>query len=78
MMTVNIHEAKTHLSRLLEAVARGDELVIAKAGKPVARLVPITPNRDRAPGFLKGKIRIARDFDAALSAELLATFEGSR
>lgn len=75
---MNIHDAKTHLSRLLEAVARGDELVIAKAGKPVARLVPIKASLARKPGFLKGKIRIARDFDEQLSDEELAAFEGAR
>lgn len=59
-------------------MARGEELIIAKAGKPVARLVPIEPKRDRAPGFLKGKIRIGRDFDAPLADAELATFEGGR
>ncbi|OGQ21054.1 MAG: hypothetical protein A2138_14005 [Deltaproteobacteria bacterium RBG_16_71_12] len=78
MTTVNIHFAKTHLSRLLEAVARGDELVIAKAGTPIARLVPIRPERARRPGFLKGKIRIARDFDAPITDAELAGFEGGR
>ena len=63
---VNVHEAKTHLSRLLEEVARGEEIVIGKAGKPVARLVPYTvPNREpRKPGALKGKIRLAPDWDS--------------
>lgn len=75
--TVNIHEAKTHLSRLLDEVSAGKELVIAKAGKPVARLVPIKPVRPvRKPGFLKGKIKIAEDFDAPLPDDLLDLFEG--
>jgi prevent-host-death family protein len=62
--TVNIHEAKTHLSRLLEQVRNGEEVVIAKAGKPVARLVAIDrrPAR-RVPGMDKGKVIIHPDFD---------------
>jgi len=74
---VNIHEAKTNLSRLLDRVAEGGEVVIAKAGKPVAKLVPIAPaKRVRKPGFLKGKIKIAADFDAPLPPDLLDAFEG--
>ena len=65
MDVTNIHEAKTHLSRLLERVAGGEEIIIARAGKPVARLVPfkesLKPNRK--PGSLKGKIWISPDFD---------------
>ena len=74
--TVNIHEAKTHLSRLVAEVAAGDEIVIARAGKPVARLVPLAaallPKR---LGLLKGKVRVPDDFDAPLSDEVLAGFE---
>ncbi|WP_011296090.1 type II toxin-antitoxin system Phd/YefM family antitoxin [Cupriavidus necator] len=77
MQTVNIHEAKTHLSRLIEEVAAGDEVVIAKAGKPVVRLVPfVTPKPPRRLGGLQGKIRTADDFDAPLAEDLLAAFEG--
>lgn len=77
MTTINIHEAKTHLSRLVDEAGAGKDLVIAKAGKPVARLVALTPPRPkRTPGFLKGKIRIAKDFDAPLPVELLDAFEG--
>jgi prevent-host-death family protein len=77
MTTVNIHEAKTHLSRLLEDVEGGAELVIARAGKPIARLVPMKSKRARRkPGFLKGKLRIGRDFDAALPNAILDAFEG--
>jgi prevent-host-death family protein len=77
MRTINIHEAKTHLSRLVEEVSAGEELTIAKAGKPLARLVPIKPPKQvRTPGFLKGKMRIASDFDAPLPSELLDAFEG--
>ena len=77
MRTINIHEAKTHLSRLVEEVSVGEELTIAKAGKPMARLVPIKPAKLlRKPGFLKGKIKIAKDFDAPLPQEWLDAFEG--
>jgi len=74
---VNIHEAKTHLSKLVERAAAGSEIVIAKAGKPVAKLVPLTPTtRVRKLGALKGKIKIPDDFDAPLPDEVLADFEG--
>ena len=73
----NVHEAKTHLSRLLEEVERGADVVIARAGKPLARLVPIR-SPARKPGFLKGRIRIADDFDAPLPTKILAAFEGRR
>ncbi len=71
MKTVNIHQAKTHLSRLVEDVRAGEEIVIAKAGKPVARLVPLDrPAAPRRPGALKGRVRIAADFDAPLPPEI--------
>ena len=77
MRQVNIHQAKTQLSQLLEDVARGDEIVIAKAGKPIARLVAITDtNQPRRRGLLKGRIVVATDFDAPLPAEVLDSFEG--
>ena len=77
MQTVNIHDAKTHLSRLVDEVARGREIVIAKAGKPVARLVPLAARpRKKQFGLLKGRIRIPADFDAPLPDEVLALFEG--
>ncbi len=74
--TVNIHEAKTHLSRLLEQVRMGEEVIIAKAGKPVARLVAVSekPKR-RVPGTARGQIWIADDFDAPLPPELQEFFE---
>jgi len=74
--TVNIHEAKTHLSRLLEQVRLGEEVIIAKAGKPVARLVAVSekPKR-RVPGTARGQIWIADDFDAPLPPELQEFFE---
>lgn len=77
LYTVNIHEAKTHLSRLVDEVSAGKELVIAKAGKPMAKLVPIKAVKPkRKPGFLKGKIKISQDFDAPLPEDLLAVWEG--
>lgn len=60
----NVHEAKTHLSRILELVESGDEVVISRAGRPVARLVPIHRGAHRASyGSLRGKVRIHEDFD---------------
>ncbi|MGE5307078.1 MAG: type II toxin-antitoxin system Phd/YefM family antitoxin [Alphaproteobacteria bacterium] len=77
MDQVNIHQAKTQLSRLVDRVAGGEEIIIAKSGKPVARLVPYAPKRAaRRPGAMRGKIRIKKNFDAPLPKELLASFEG--
>jgi prevent-host-death family protein len=74
---VNVHEAKTHLSRLLEDVAAGAEVVIAKAGKPVARLVPVEAGpRPKRLGLLRGRIKVPADFNAPLSPEELTDFEG--
>jgi len=75
MRTVNIHEAKTHFSKLVNAVINGDEIVIAMAGKPVAKLGPIRKKSLRKFGVLKGKMKLAADFDAPLSDDLLAEFE---
>lgn len=75
--TVNIHEAKTHLSRLVDDVAAGAEVIIAKAGKPMARLIPIVaPVKKKKLGLLKGKVKIAADFNAPLADDVLASFEG--
>ena len=71
----NVHEAKTHLSRLLERVAGGEDVVIAKAGKPVARLVPATGPGKRVLGKDKGQVLIAEDFDAPLPDDILSSFE---
>lgn len=77
MTTVNIHEAKTHLSKLVEEVMHGKIIIIAKAGKPAAKLVPITSSKPkRKPGALKGKIKIASDFNDSLPSEILDFFEG--
>ncbi len=74
--TYNIHEAKTHLSRLLEQMAGGEDVIIARAGVPVARLVPvILPPGERPLGTEQGRIRVADDFDAPLPPEILASFE---
>jgi prevent-host-death family protein len=74
---VNVHQAKTHLSKLLERVASGEEITIAKAGKPVARLVPVRPVERLLGPDAGGDFYIADDFDAPLSADELALFEGS-
>jgi len=75
-MQINIHEAKTHFSRLLSKVESGEEITIAKAGKPVARLVPISLHiAKRIPGTAKGKIMIADNFDDPLPPDVLRAFE---
>ena len=72
---VNIHSAKTHLSQLLGRVMKGEEIVIAKAGKPVARLVPERPNAaKRVPGVDKGKLWISDDFDSMSERDLSAWY----
>lgn len=77
-ITVSVGEAKTHLSRLLARVRLGEEVIIAKAGKPVARLVAIDekPQR-RTPGSARGQVWIAPDFNVPLSPDVLAAFETS-
>lgn len=76
MATVNIHEAKTHLSRLLERVRQGEEIVVAKAGTPVAKLVPYAPAapKPREPGSARGQIVIHDNFDDPLPDDLLDEF----
>lgn len=77
MSIVNMHEAKTHLSRLVERAAAGEEIIIAKNGKPMAKLIPVTPDLSpRVPGSMRGQIWIAEDFDDELPADLLAAFYG--
>jgi len=76
---VGVYAAKTHLSRLLDRAARGEEVVITRNGKPIARLVPVQRRRGpRKLGALRGKVRVAADFDAPLPKETLALFEGVR
>ena len=76
--TVNIHAAKTHLSRLVERAARGEEILIARAGRPVARLGPLRPSRPKRLGVLRGRIVISDDFDAPLPRHLLEAFYGGK
>jgi prevent-host-death family protein len=74
--TYNVHEAKTHLSALLEQVAGGEDVIIARAGVPVARLVPVViPTEERPLGSERGQISLADDFDAPLPTDTLESFE---
>lgn len=76
---VNIYEAKTNLSRLVEQAAAGEEIIIAKAGKPLARLSPLRDGKGpRKPGCLAGRFQVSDDFDAPLPDDLLDAFEGKR
>jgi prevent-host-death family protein len=77
MKTINIQSAKTHLSRLVEEAVAGTEIILAKAGKPLVRLTPVQPDvSPRKPGAWKGKVRMAKDFNAE-DEEVTALFEGS-
>ena len=76
MRTVNIHAAKTHLSRLVEDAAAGEEIVIAKAGKPIARLCPLPQSKPRRKlGILDGKFEVPDDFDTLDEEEIRRLFE---
>lgn len=77
--TVSLYEAKTQLSRLVDRAAGGEEIVIAKSGRPRARLVPLEDTRPlRVPGKGKGKWRVGRDFDAPLPDSVVRDFEADR
>jgi prevent-host-death family protein len=77
MPVVNVHQAKTHLSRLLERVQGGEEIVIGKSGKPIAKIVPFKPEAaPRKPGFLKGKVKIRKNFDDPLPDDVMKMFYG--
>ena len=77
MPIVNIYEAKTRLSKLVELAASGEDVIIGRAGKPVARLTCLrSPKRSIRFGALKGKVRLAQDFDAPLPDAVQAIFEG--
>ena len=77
MAIVNIHEAKTHFSKLVDKAMHGEEIIIGKSGKPVVKLIAIQNKKPkRVPGVLKGQITISDDFDAPLSAAILEEFEG--
>ena len=76
MEIINIHEAKTHLSRLLERVANGEQIIIGKAGKPIAKLTAYqSADGPRQPGLWKGRVVIARDFDS-LPPDVVKAFAG--
>lgn len=78
MHLINMHQAKTQFSKLVESAMNGEEVIIAKSGKPVVKLVPISSKKPkRRLGVLKGKIKVADDFDAPLSEDILGEFEGS-
>jgi len=74
-MEVNVHEAKTHLSKLLKRVAAGEEIIISKAGKPIAKLTPMRDRRLRRFGIDEGVFEVPEDFDATLPEEVLQAFE---
>ncbi len=76
-VTYSIHEAKTHLSRLINAVLAGREIIIARGREPVARLVPLAEAAERKPGAWKGKVRAAVDAFDPLEDEEIAAWEGS-
>ena len=77
MFEVNTHEAKTHLSRLLRRVAAGEEVIISRSGKPVARLVPYKESaQQRLLGVDEGLYHVPEDFNMPLPGELMAAFEG--
>ena len=77
MVTVNVHEAKTHLSRLLARVEAGEEVVIARNGSPVARLVSFTRRGKRKPGLMAGLFEVPDSFFDTLPEEELAAWEGN-
>jgi prevent-host-death family protein len=79
MQVANIHEAKTHLSRLIDRVTAGEDVIIARAGKPVVRLVPYLEEQPpkRIPGIWKGKVKMSADFDE-LPQSMAAAFRGEQ
>ncbi|MBW1732069.1 MAG: type II toxin-antitoxin system Phd/YefM family antitoxin [Deltaproteobacteria bacterium] len=81
METINIHEAKTHLSRLVEEAAKGKAFIIAKAGKPLVKVVPLSEEEqenDTKLGFMAGEISVPEDFDTMGAFEMKSLFEGSK
>jgi prevent-host-death family protein len=81
MRKVNIHEAKTHLSRLVEEAAKGEPFVIAKAGKPMVKVVPLdapAKRKVRRLGFLKGQLKVPDDFDTMMQEEIEELFYGPK
>ena len=79
MRNVNIHEAKTHFSKLVDTAMHGEEIIIAKAGKPAARLVPLREAvRKIQFGLMQGEVEIAENFDAPLPESVMTAFEGGK
>jgi prevent-host-death family protein len=81
MRTVNMHEAKTHLSRLVERAANGEPFIIAKAGKPLVKVVPLdapAEGKTRRIGFMKGQIKVPDDFDTMFQDEIEEMFYGKK
>ena len=80
MRTVNMHVAKTHLSRLVEAAANGEPFVIARAGKPIVKVIAVdaAATRPRRTGFLAGKISVPQDFDRMGADEISTLFDGGQ
>ncbi|OGU15962.1 MAG: prevent-host-death protein [Geobacteraceae bacterium GWC2_53_11] len=79
MLAVNIHEAKTHLSRLVEDAAHGKPFIIAKAGKPMVKVIPfslVEPGSERRLGFMSGEISVPDDFDSMHGGAIIALFDG--
>jgi prevent-host-death family protein len=76
MTIVNLYEAKTQLSKLVDQAARGEDVVIARNGKPVARLTTVSKSKPIRYGILKGKVAITEDFDAPLPEAVIEEFEG--
>jgi len=79
LLQINIHEAKTHLSALVDKAAKGESFIIAKAGKPMVTVVPFSASQklQQRVGFLKGRIKIPDNFDAVMQAEITSMFEGA-
>ena len=79
MQQYNIHNAKTNLSALVDKAAAGDSFIIAKAGKPMVKVIPISPQKAvKRIGFLEGQIKVPADFDRMGQAEIINSFEGSK
>jgi prevent-host-death family protein len=82
MQTVNIHEAKTHLSKLIENAMKGESFIIAKAGKPMVQVTAINPQTEapkkRRIGFMKDEIAVPDDFDTMFQSEIVGMFEGEQ
>jgi len=80
MQTINIHEAKTHLSRLVEDAARGNAFIIAKSGNPMVKVTPLAPDevhKEKRLGFMRGEISVPDDFDVMESSKIADLFEGT-